>query len=370
MDKPQDAGKYQVNNDGTVQGQVTGDNPIVHQYFHNAGDKTISSTTLERVWTIPFARNPLFLGQDDLLTHLHTHLKRGTTTALTQAQAISGLGGIGKTQIAIEYAYRYQDNYPFVFWVRAEHRDTLMTDLASLASLLQLPEQHESDQTKIATTVKQWLATHRSWLLIFDNADDLSLLAPFLPEQHTGAIVLTTRASQTQPLAEPLHVEQMSEHTGVEFVLRRARFLRADQPLESTPPEDQQAARQLCQLVGGLPLALDQAGAYIDETQCRIQDYLKFYKRDQQLRTQLLQRRGKVIAGHPEPVATTWALAFAKVEQTSAAAADLLRACAFLAPDLIPEDLLRQGARYWGASLENVASDDFLWNETIRLLPQ
>ena len=76
MSEPEDAGKYQVNSDGTVQGQVVGDHPTVHQHFYSGGDKATSSTKPQRAWNIPYQRNPLFLGQDDLLTHLHTHLKR------------------------------------------------------------------------------------------------------------------------------------------------------------------------------------------------------------------------------------------------------------------------------------------------------
>ena len=342
-------GKFNIQSNATVQGQTIGDYQHIMQNYYINQDKTVSFPAKpQRVWNVPFPRNPFFLGQEDLLSRLHTRLQQGTTTALTQTQAISGLGGIGKTQIAIEYAYRYQDVYPFVFWVRAEYHETLMSDLVSFASQLQLAEQHETDQTKMVTAVKQWLATHQGWLLIFDNADDVSRLTSFLPGRHAGAIVLTTRATQTQPIAEPLLVEQMDERTGAEFLLRRARFLRDDQAFEQVTLEDQQAAHQLCQLVGGLPLALDQAGAYIDETKCSIQDYLNFYQRDQQARAKLLQRRGEVIAGHPEPVATTWALAFVRVEQASTAAADLLRACAFLAPDLIPEELLQLGASHWG----------------------
>jgi len=364
--EPEDAGKYWLENQQSVQGQVVGDHATVHIYHAPLNRSTTPPTAPpERLWALPFHRNRFFLGQEDLLTQLHHRLTRGTPTALTQIQAISGLGGIGKTQIAIEYAYRYRNTYPFVFWIRAEHLETLITDLVGLSSLLQLPEQHDSDQGKLVTAVKQWLATHQGWLLIFDNADDLSLLSPFLPEQHTGAILLTTRASQTQPLAEPLLVEQMDERVGADFLLHRARLLVPGQALEEAAPADQRAARQLCQLVGGLPLALDQAGAYIDETQCSPQDYLNFYQQDQQVRATLLQRRGKVTAGHPEPVATTWALAFARVEQASQAAADLLRACAFLAPDLIPEDLLRQGSHCWGPALESVAALPFQWNETI-----
>jgi Tetratricopeptide repeat len=186
-----------------------------------------------------------------------------------------------------------------------------------------------------------------------------------LPEQHRGAILLTTRAEQTQPLAEPVTVEQMSEQVGAAFLLHRARVLLPDKPLTEATREDQRAARQICQLMGGLPLALDQAGAYIDETQCTVQNYLHFYQQDQQVRARLLARRGKVTAGHPEPVATTWALAFARVEQESTAAADLLRVCAFLAPDLIPETLLRQDTHCWGTSLGNVVGDPFQWNETV-----
>ena len=363
-----DEGKYQIRNDQTVQGQNVGDQANIHQYFYGATPSSSLPPPPSSAWTIPFVRNRFFLGQDDVLTQLHRQLTTGATTALTQIQAISGLGGIGKTQMAVEYAYRYRETYPFVFWIRAEHRETLMTDLVSLASVLHLPEQNDPDQMKGVAAVKQWLATHQDWLLIFDNADDLSLLPPFLPEQHHGAILLTTRASQTQPLAEPVTVEQMSEQVGATFLLHRARVLRPDQPLTEAAPAAQQAAGQICQLVGGLPLALDQAGAYIDETQCTVQDYLTFYQQDQQVRARLLELRGKVIAGHPEPVATTWALAFARVEQDSVAAADLLRACAFLAPDLIPETLLRQDAHYWGASLGNVTGDSFQWNETVREL--
>jgi hypothetical protein len=326
------------------------------------------SAAIAPIWHMPFQRNRFFLGQDELLAELHQRLTKGTTTALTQVQAISGLGGIGKTQIAIEYAYRYHDDYRHIFWIRSEHRDTIIGDLVTLASQLHLPEQYDTDQLKVVEAVKHWLATHKGWLLLFDNADDLSQLAPFLPAQHPGAILLTTRAAQTQPIAEPLQVELMDELRGAEFLLRRARILLPGKTLAEMAPEDQQAAHQLCQHVGGLPLALDQAGAYIDEIQCTVQKYLNFYVNNQSTRARLLKRRGKVTASHPESVATTWSLAFARVEQESVVAADLLRACAFLDPDFIPEDLLQQGAQFWGDALTSLAADEFEWNETIGVL--
>jgi tetratricopeptide (TPR) repeat protein len=325
-------------------------------------------SALSLIWGIPFQRNRFFLGQDDLLVELHQRLVKGTATALTQIQAINGLGGIGKTQIAIEYAYRHRDAYSFVFWIRAEHRDTLIADLVSLASQFQLPEQHETDLMKVVIAVKHWLSTHQRWLLIFDNVDDLPLLATFLPGQHAGVILITTRLPHTQPIAEPLQVEQMDEQIGSEFLLRRAGILLPGNTFADVPPQHQQAAHQFCQLVGGLPLALDQAGAYIYERNCSVQDYITFYQQNQQIRVTLLQRRGEVTLGHPQPVITTWMLAFAGVEQDNPAAADLLRACAFLDPDLISEDLLRQGASCWGNTLASVADDPFQWTETVGVL--
>lgn len=218
---------------------------------------------------------------------------------------------------------------------------------------------------KVVIAVLQWLATHQGWLLIYDNADNLALLAGFIPTSHVGAILLTTRLAQTQPLAAPLSVEPLDERVGAELLLHRARLLGQGQVLEDALARDQQAARQISHLVGGLPLALDQAGAYIDEIQCKVQDYLAFYQQDQQVRTRLLVRRGKGGVEHPEPVATTWGLAFTQVEQASPAAADLLRACAFLDPDLIPEELLKQGASFWSARLAQITEDAFQWNETL-----
>ena len=90
-------------------------------------------------WNVPFRRNPFFTGRDDLLNYLHDQLNNNHAAALTQSQALTGLGGIGKTQVTIEYAYRYREAYDVVFWVRAASRDSLVADFVVLASLLSLP---------------------------------------------------------------------------------------------------------------------------------------------------------------------------------------------------------------------------------------
>ena len=146
------------------------------------------------LWNVPYRRNPYFTGQETILTNLHTTLNANNAAALTQPQAISGLGGIGKTQIALEYAYRHEHTYRAILWVQADTRDALISGFTNLARLLNLPQKDEQDQTIIVEAVKHWLETHEQWLLILDNADDLSLLDEFLPRRSTGHILLTTRA--------------------------------------------------------------------------------------------------------------------------------------------------------------------------------
>src|SRR2546423_8908509 len=114
-----------------VNGMVMGEhNYVNNNYYGVTGPAPTASVT--SAWNIPFSHNPFFMGRDDLLLRLRQQLTTQGTTALTQTQAISGLGGIGKTQMAVEYAYRYRPVYPFVFWIRAESRELLITDMAAL----------------------------------------------------------------------------------------------------------------------------------------------------------------------------------------------------------------------------------------------
>ena len=273
---------------------------------------------------------------------------------MTQPQAISGLGGIGKTQIAIEYAYRHRDDYQAVLWVPADTRDALVSGFTNLAGLLNLPQKDEQDQTLVIAAVKHWLDTYEQWLLILDNADDLALLDEFLPSMNTGHILLTTRAQAVGTLANSIDVEPMELAEGALLLLRRAKMLPTDAPLEQASAADYAIAHEMVQELGGLPLALDQAAAYIEETGCGLVGYLARYRSH---RTPLLHRRGTQVKEHPEPVATTWSLSFASLEVSNPVAADLLRLCAFLHPDAIPEALLTEGAFFCIPTLHSLKSD-------------
>ena len=221
-----------------------------------------------------------------------------------------------------------------LLWTRADTQEALISGFVTFAALLQLPEQEERDQLKVVQAVKHWLMSNTRWLILLDNADDLTLVRDFLPPAGRGHTLLTTRAASMGRLAHALAVDPLDNEPGALFLLRRTERLAPDAPLEQAEASDRAIALAISQELGGLPLALDQAGAYIEETQCSLADYLQFYRTQ---RTELLKARGGLVLDHPEPVATTWSLSFAQVDKRSAVAADLLRVCAFLHPDAIPE---------------------------------
>src|SRR6266487_237634 len=319
------------------------------------------------IWNLPFPRNPFFTARDQELEQLHTQLQQGTITVMGQAQSISGLGGIGKTQLAIEYAYRHRHAYQYVLWARAESVEALIASFTEMAYLLNLPEKDAEEQAITIQAVKRWLQRQRSWLLILDNADSPALLPAFLPPTVGGHLLITTCAADVSThmagLAHPLMVDTFSDEQGALFLLQRSGLLALGAVLHQAELHIQQSALEMAHELGGLPLALDQAGAYLHATGCSPATYQQIY---QQHHIQLLaQRRG---ADHPKPVATTWNISFRKVEQQNPAAADLLRLCAFLAQDAIPEAILTEGAEDLGPALAPVVADAYLLNEAIEAL--
>ena len=326
----------------------------------------VESPQASSFWNVPFGRNRFFTGRTQLLSTLHSQLTQNLRAGLTQSQALTGLGGIGKTQTAIEYAYRYRDAYHTIFWVRAANLETLVADFVALAHLLELPGRDVQDQMLVVAAVKRWLEQHGSWLLILDNADEPGLLTDFLPTEGAGHIVLTTRAQATGRIASSLSVEKMGVAESIRLLLRRAKLLGIDEPLDSVSQVVRTQARHIVQALDGLPLALDQAGAYIEEIGCSLSDYLTLYK---QRRLDLFKRQSSLVsADYPHTVASTWALSFERVEQANPAAAELLRLCAFLDPDAIPEAIITEGSDHLGPVLGPVAADPLLFNEAIQTL--
>jgi tetratricopeptide (TPR) repeat protein/transcriptional regulator with XRE-family HTH domain len=320
-----------------------------------------SLTAITSYWQVPFVRNPFFTGREDILAHLHNLLTRPSGCAsLTCSCAVYGLGGVGKTQLVVEYAYRHRYDYEAVLWVQAETQDALVSSFVALAQLLALPEQSADDQSKLVASVLRWLNGHKGWLLIFDNVEDTCLLKPFLPATGQGALLLTTRLHYVGSLALTLELPPLSGEEGMRFLLHRAR-LNPSSSSKHLSAEQLVAAQTLVEMMDGLPLALDQAGAYVERTGCRLTDYLRMYQSNQ---SQLLGERCDRI-DHPQSVVKTLLFSFLQLAQVNEAAADLLRLCAFLAPDAIPEDLFIRGATSLGPLLGSAVTDVYQFNRVL-----
>jgi len=321
-----------------------------------------SLTGVSTRWNVPYRRNPFFTGREELMQRLHTLLRQEKAAALTQSLVLSGLGGIGKTQTAVEYAYRYAQQYASIFWLNADTMEGILSSYATLAALLELQEQQEPDQQKVVAAVNRWLSTHRDWLLIVDNVEEREMVASVLPTSPEGSLLFTTRRQSLGTLAYPLEVERMSQEEGTRFLLYRSRRLSLDEPLDACSFADVMEAGKIVAEMEGLPLALDQAGAYIEETQCTLQDYLQLF---QAHRATLLQQRGREGADHPDSVATTLSLSIAALAQQHPAAVDLLRVCALLHSDGIPEELFLEAGSHLGPTLAAACADVLSWNRLI-----
>ncbi len=327
-----------------------------------------SLTAISPHWLVPFPRNPFFTGREEILEALHQQLNVKQAVTLTQSYALHGLGGIGKTQIALEYAYRYALEYSAVFWIGAEMSENIIASLLHIAEVLQLPERADKDQQRVVAAVQRWLTTHSQWLLIWDNVEDLALLERFLPSNRQGAILITTRRQALGTLAQGIDLSPMEQEEGTLFLLRRAKILESEgtseqvRQLATQMPSQYAAAAELVTAMGGLPLALDQTGAYIEETTCGLPAYLELFRTQH---VTLLQQRGEGSRHHPESVATTFSIAISATAERHPAVWDLLRVCVLLQPDAIPEEVFRQGAEHLGALLETVCHDILNWNQVV-----
>lgn len=269
---------------------------------------------------------------------------------------------MGKTQTALEYAYRHKQDYQQVFWVKAGTQELLISDFVVMASLLKLPVKDDKDQSLVVAAVKQWLRANEGWLLILDNANSLEIIENFLPRGLSGHVLITSRETAAGATLWGRELKEMTEEEGTLFLLRRAGLIEPDEQLEAASATERAEAQNIVTLLGGLPLALVQAGAYIQKTRCGLAGYLERYKLR---RTDLLSERGGLTAEHDEPVAATWLLSFERVEASSPAAADLLRTCAFLHPDAIPEAFLQEQGASLSPHLAALANDLFALDDTL-----
>ena len=264
---------------------------------------------------------PLLAGRDDLLAELDTRLTDGDKTTPRKV-ALYGLGGAGKTSVALAYAHRHLAEVGVAWQFTAQDSTVLAAGFGELAD--QLDARDLTDPRDPVLSVHAVLATFPApWLLIFDNAADMASVAAFLPPAGPGQVLITSQ-NPTWP-GQPLNVPMLATDIAAEFLTNR------------TGDQDRQTAQDLADLLGGLPLALEQAAAYVHAVADTLAGYLALFR----------HRRAEMLArgeptGYDKTVATTWALAFDRLQHTEPGAAGLLRLLAFCAPEAVPLRLLLQ----------------------------
>ena len=287
--------------------------------------------SLPLVNNIPYNRNIYFTGREKLLLDLKESLSDKSGPAVL-TQVMSGLGGVGKTQTALEYSYRFGKEYIAIFWISGEH---LLNDFTNLANVLNLKERQERDLKNIVIpAILGWLNENPGWLLIFDNAEEPSSLQEFLPKSGVGNILITSRNTHWGNLAKPLEVPVMEKDEAVSFLLERSGY-------KNISEKDKKQVEILSEELGYLPVALEQAAAYIESSGCGFEKYLQYFK----AQAREMMKRAKP-EEYPHTVATTWKVSFEAAKEENEDSVDLLKLCAFLAPDDIPLKIIREGREF------------------------
>jgi tetratricopeptide (TPR) repeat protein len=339
--------------------------PAVEPQFPGAQRRSIDGAStaprfpgaLPPVWNLPFHRNPAFTGRDDELARLAASLQMDRTVAVTQV--LQGGGGVGKTTLAVEYAYRQRALFDAVWWVRAEEPATLLGDYAELGVACNVAEAGEPDRQLAAIAVRRWLEDHDRWLLVLDNAEapdaSIGLEAPLdrvvglLPQVVHGQVLVTTRDTSWEEHAAVAELEVFSPDEAVAFLLTRS---------NST---DERAAAMVAELLGWLPLALEQAGAYVRETRLPLSAYLD---RLRQFPAMTLTRGRPRDRDPADTVATTWLVSLDRVQPIPGAVA-LLELCAFLGAEEIPREVFTQRLDLEAEDLSVLADDPFALDEAV-----
>lgn len=273
------------------------------------------------VWNAP-QRNATFTGRTSLLEDLRDRLAGSVTVVVPQA--LYGLGGVGKTQVAVEYAYRFAAYYDIVWWVPSEQSSRVPAELAALADRLQVPA-GERIRDKVEA-VLDWLRQGRPsprWLLVFDNAGSPEELREYNLPAGPGHVLITSRDQTWTQHASSVEVGVFEREESI-------RFLRMRLPSLSI-----EGANLVAEKLGDLPLAVEQAGAWLAETGMEVQQYMELL--DSRL-TEILELDPR--GDYERSVTATWLVSLERLRERMPAAAKLLEVCAFFGPEPIPMSLV------------------------------
>ncbi len=296
------------------------------------------------------SRNPRFTGRRDLLWRLRQELVDNSQRTALLPHTLHGLGGVGKTQLAIEYVWQYSRDYDLISWVPADDTTQVRAALAELGQAMALPEGPDIRRTvDIVLDALRTNAAGLQWLLVFDNADDPENLRPYLP-YPSGHVLITSRNTSWSEVANTLEVDVFDRAESVELLRTR------------TPELSVIDADMLADRLGDLPLALEQAAAWLAETGMQVAEYLALFEE------QFQKLMADPPIGYPVSLAATYQVPLSKLREQSPAAAQLLAVCSFLGPAPIRTTLLRDGGGHADipSPLDHTISDPISLRAAVR----
>lgn len=293
------------------------------------------ATAPEYLYHLPHAANRNFAGRDRVIRSIGASFR--SDRPHERAQVICGPGGVGKTQVALEYARRHRNEYVIVWWLAADEPVALEAGIAALAGRLGLVAADAlPDEAREA--LKQHLAERSDWLLVFDAADEPAALAPYLPPP-TGNVLVTSRSGAWDGIAASFQLRVLERDESVAMLRRRS----------GRPDESDAAAATLARALGDQPMALELAAVTVREADISFAEYIGRFEDHW---AELL-RSGRRGGDYPDTVAMAWALASRAMEDAAQDAGVLLKVCAFFAPADVPRWMLLEGAAAAPVPLSN-----------------
>ena len=310
-----------------------------------------------RVFSVRYEQNLHFTGRDDFLRRVAEELSERKPKRYNHRVALHGLGGVGKTQIALEYAYRHKNDYTFVFWISAADQTQLLSGFGEIATLTGCVRS-DDDPNQVAKAVLRWLEVTEGWLLIIDNLDDITVIDGYLPTTvGVGHTLITTRNTYSAGIpAEGMEVMVMDVEDSLSLLLDGIQMAVTD--------EIRSEARKIVEALGFLPLAIEQAAGYIRISQ-KVEEYLETYTKQ---RSEILNWRATRNHAYNQTVGTTWKMSLKRLRETCPNAIILVQFLVFQNPDEILLEFLRAGAQAVHLELRQIIENNVLLRESLAAL--
>ncbi|BAH44559.1 hypothetical protein BBR47_35820 [Brevibacillus brevis NBRC 100599] len=320
-------------------------------FFFNTPTVVKQTKQLPLINNLPFKRNINFIGREVELKKIRDYFIEPDIGH--KSFIVSGLGGMGKTQIAVEYSYRNIDNYRVVWWIHAENQNSILADIESLLIELKIPIKDEKNDSIVLKQLKRWMEQNNNWLLVFDNANSEEEIDNYLPNLFNGHVLITSRDSNWPGYNYPLTIDKLNREHSMDFLIRKTKV----------SSNECVHLDELANILNDIPLALDQAGAYIQQTGLTIKEYQdRFIKH-----RSILTSKG-IPLDYEYTIATTWEISLNKVGSLLPVAINFINFCAFFSADNIPKKLFYNCLDSSSNKISFYIKDEFILDEILSLL--